>query len=515
METFIHFLNGEWPLLLTKIWEQLYLVSIATLLAIMVGLPLGMIIYRMRSLKLLVLGVVSALWTLPSLALLALFIPVFGIGAKSAIIVLSIYGVLPVLRNTVTGLENVSPDNIEAARGLGFTSWQRLTMVELPLASPVIIAGIRTSVSISVGVATLASFVGAGGLGDFINQGLALNNTNLILLGAVPAAVMALVFDYLIARIESGVTLPNVRRRIVVWCSILFTIICILPAAISLSDLKSVFANRSPSIRIVTKNFTEQIILGELLSQMIESHTRLHVKRRFNLGTTAICQSALLSNEIDMYPEYTGTAYLTVLNQHNPPAAHLLYEVVKREYKKLFDLDWLPPFGFNNTQALAVQSAFAKQYNLHDISDLKSIENRLIIGVPAEFMQREDALLGLEKNYHLHFGEIRQMDPGLMYDAIKNGQVNLINAFSTDGRIPAYGLVLLNDDLHFYPDYHAAPVIRSDMLKKHPEILTALKPLLGGINDKTMRDLNYQVDVLHRSPYAVAQKFLRSRKLID
>ncbi|VVC75597.1 Choline-binding protein [Aquicella siphonis] len=513
-DSFMQFVASEWPVLLTKLWEQLYLVCIATSLAVMIGLPLGIIVRRLHKMKILVLGLASAVWTVPSLALLALFIPVLGIGVKPAILVLSIYGVLPVLRNTVAGLENVSPDSIEAARGLGFTRWQRLTMVELPLACPVIIAGIRTSVSISIGVATLASFVGAGGLGDFINQGLALNNANLILLGAVPAAAMALGFDYLIALIESRMAVSQIRRKKLVWFAVFMMSAAALIALGVMYAAHDLFSENRQSIRIASKNFTEQIVLGELMSQMIEARTRLRVERRFNLGTTAICHAAILSNEIDLYPEYTGTAYLTVLKLHHPPDARNLYAQVRREYKKQFDLDWLAPFGFNNTQALAVKSAFARQYHLRDISDLLLIEDRLIIGVPAEFMQREDALIGLEKTYHLNFGQIRQMDAGLMYDAIKNGQVNLINAFSTDGRIPAYDLVLLNDDKKFYPDYSAAPVIRSQVLKLHPEVEWALKPLLGSLSGQAMRELNYQVDVMHRAPYTAAHDYLRAHKFI-
>ncbi len=506
---------NEWPILLTKLWEQFYLVGLSLFFAMLIGLPLGIIIRNFKSGKSIILGIASALWTIPSLALLAFFIPLVGIGVKPAIIVLSLYAILPILRNTVTGLDNVSSSSIEAARGLGFTKMQRLWMVELPLAFPVILAGIRTSVTMSIAIATLAAFIGAGGLGDFINQGLALNNTNLLLLGSIPAALMALIFDYALAYLETSLATPHVKKFRLKYTTKLLSVLII--ALIIIGGIFSVLhysGGQQRSIRIASKNFTEQIILGELIAQLLETKTPLHVVRKFNLGSTAICHAALLNNEIDLYPEYTGTAYLTVLNYHKIIPANSLYAVVKSEYEKRFNLIWLTPFGFNNTQALAVKNTFALQHHLKNISDLKNIESQLIIGVPAEFMQREDALIGLTRVYHLQFGQIRQMDPGLMYKAIETDEVNLINAFSTDGRIPAYHLVLLNDDKHFYPDYHAAPIIRADILQAYPEIENVLKPLLGSIDDKTMRELNYQVDIQHVTPYQVAKSFLKSRKLI-
>ena len=198
--TVFEFIQSKQSVLFTKVIEQIDLVFWAVCIALIIGVPLGIVVYRRAKLKNITLQFASIMWTIPSLALFAFFIPFFGIGITPAIIVLSIYAILPILRNTVTGLDGVPEASVEAARGLGFTRIQRLMMVELPLAMPVIVAGIRTAVSISVGVATLAAFIGAGGLGDFINQGLALNNTRLILLGAIPAALLALILDFIIGR---------------------------------------------------------------------------------------------------------------------------------------------------------------------------------------------------------------------------------------------------------------------------------------------------------------------------
>lgn len=516
----INFISSNLSLLGTKIIEQLYLVLLSLSLALIIGLPLGIILVWMPKLKNSVLNIISALWTIPSLALLALFIPFLGIGFKPAIITLAIYAFLPIVRNTIIGLENVPRENIEAADGLGFTKRQRMFLVEFPLALPVIIGGIRIASIVVVGVATLAAFVGAGGLGDFINQGLALNNSRLLLLGAIPAAAMALLFDFILGKIETFLVVKQSSpartpyfRRIVIALGIIIFIAGLVKMFLPWSS----FYSNNATIRVASKNFSEQIILGELMAELLEAKTNLHVIRKFNLGTTAICQAALLNNQIDIYPEYTGTAYLTVLNYNKPQSYQTpaqIYQTVKRAYLHRYNLLWLPKFGFNNTQAMVVRADFAKRYNLINISDLIPIQSMLVMGAPAEFLKRPDGFIGLNKTYGLKFAAVKQMDPGLMYQAINSNAVNIINAFSTDGRIIAYHLVTLRDDKHLYLPYDAAAIIRPDILSKHKAIYSALQPLFGLLDDKTMQQLNYQVDVLKRSPAEVAHDFLEAKKLV-
>ncbi len=511
-----NFLSANAPQLKIKLIEQSYLVALSTGLALLIGIPLGILLTRTPRVKNFVMSLISALWTVPSLALLAFFIPFLGIGIKPAIITLAIYALLPILRNTVTGLEGVPDASIEAAYGLGFTNWQRLWMVELPLALPVMIAGIRTAVSIGVGVATLAAFIGAGGLGDFINQGLALNNTDLILLGAIPAAIMALVLDFIIGQIEKAIQTKHIKRSKGEKIKLTCLIIIIVGAFVFLAQnaVANYLMDRGDTIRIASKNFTESMTLAEMMTQLIEAKTKLTVIPKYNLGSTSICQAALLNGQIDMYPEYTGTAYLMVLKLKDPKSPQQVYQAVKDNYKKRFNLIWLKPFGFNNTEAIIVRQSFAKKFQLTDISDLIPIEKRLIIGAPAEFMKRPDGFIGLKDTYHLQFGKVRQMDPGLMYEAIKSGAVNVIAGFSTDGRIPAYHLVVLRDDKHFYPPYYAAPIIRGDVLKAHPEINKVLQSLFGTIDDATMQRLNYEVDIEKKSPAQVAREFLMQKGLL-
>jgi len=301
-----------------KTGQQIYLAGFAMFLAILIGVPVGLKIARRQKAKSIVLGIANVFQTIPSLALLVFLLPFLGIGAKPAIITLSIYAFLPIIRNTVTGIEGVMPDMIEAADGLGFTRLQKLWMVELPLALPVMIAGIRTAAAMSVGIATLAAFIGAGGLGDFIYQGLSLNDNRLVLLGAIPAALLALAVDFFIARIEKFIA----RRRYKHWRSkgmrfrwvaAIVVFVLLIPSAFFVYTQS---VSTEPVIRIGSKNFTEQLILGEMMSQIISEKAHIKVVKKFNLGSDLICHRALLKGNIDMYPEYTGTASNPLVYYH-------------------------------------------------------------------------------------------------------------------------------------------------------------------------------------------------------
>lgn len=498
-----------------KLWQQLYLVGLSTAAAILIGIPLGIWITRRPRLKPSILGTAGILQTIPSLALLAFLLPFFGIGVKPALIALTLYALLPIIRNTLTGLEGVPENLLEAARGLGFTLKQRLWLVELPLALPNIIAGIRTSAVIGVGIATLAAFIGAGGLGDFINQGLAMNNTRLILLGAIPAALLALVIDFVIGKIEKMIAKQrnNQQQRVFKRNSLIALSLFIIGLAIIIPYCSM---REKGTVTVSSKNFVESMILAEMMSEMIEQHTALKVKRRFNLGSTQINQAAMLRGEVDLYPEYTGTAYLIVLDQQykKPYTSQQLFNIVSKAYKQQFDFRWLPPFGYDNSQALIVQQGFAKLHGVSRISDLLPLEKNLILGAASEFMLRQDGMPGLKRVYNLQFKAVKEMDLGLMFSALQDGRVQVIAGFSTDGRIPALQLQVLKDNKHLFPPYDAAPVIRQATLDKYPEILKALSPLANLIDNRTMQDLNYQVDIKQISPQQVAHEYLLSKKLI-
>lgn len=508
------FLGTQMPELLLKLWQQIYMVGFSTLVAIVLGIPLGIIAHRHKSFGKIIISIANILQTIPSLALLAFLIPFLGIGVLPAITALILYALLPIIRNTLQGLEGVSPTLLEAAKGIGFTPMQQLWQVEFPMAMPAILTGIRLSTVIGVGIATLAAFIGAGGLGDFINRGLMTNNTQLILLGAIPAALLALFMDFSLGWIEKrfrqrSEKMSHHKKHRKLFLSTVVLFICM--------GLIFFFfharTQRSNTIIIGSKNFTESIILSEMMAKMIETHTNLKVERKFDLGGTKICQEAMLKGAIDLYPDYTGTAYTMVLNKNYVQgiSPQDIFTLVKNEYLKKFNILWLSPFGFNNSQSLAVKKSFSQHYHVKNISDLTSVEKILIFAIPAEARQRFDGIPGLKKIYGLDFPEIREMNMGLIYEALLSDKVNVALVFTTDGQIPAYSLVVLKDDKHLYLPYDAAPLIREKTLAKHPEIQKALAPLLGSLDDKTMQQLNAKAQLSKIPAEIVADDYLKEK----
>ena len=271
---------------------------------------------------------------------------------------------------------------------------------------------------------------------------------------------------------------------------------------------------RGKTITIGSKNFTEQLLIGEIMAQMIEEETDLEVARKFNLGGTMICHNALLNGGIDLYAEYTGTALTAILKKDTVSDPEKAYRTVAEAYGEKYKCRWLNPFGFNNTYAITVRSDFARKHNLTNISDLAAIAGDLTAGFTAEFMEREDGYPGLKEAYEIKFKTTKDMEPSLMYRAIDGKDVDVICAFATDGRIAAYDLKMLRDDKMFFPPYYAAPVIRMDLLEKHPQISSVLQPLAGLLNDKTMQELNLEVDAGKKEPAAVAREFLIRKNIL-
>ena len=530
-DSWIAFVSERLPELWVRTGEHLILTGTSTGIAILMGIPLGIWAARVWWLRGPLTGGVGILQTIPSLAMLAILLALLQkIGAVPAIIALTLYALLPIVRNTLTGLNGVPPAVLEAAHGIGMTSGQRLRLVEIPLSTPVIVAGIRTAAVVGVGIATLSAFIGAGGLGQFINRGLALSDTRLILLGALPAAVLALIVDGSIAAFQWGLRRKRpkgsrLKERI---DPFLRPVALAMPVALIVTGGVAYLSTRaSPSnpawgpsavdgrtVTIGTKNFTEQLILGELMAQVIEARTDLRVERRFNLGGTMISHGAFTSGGIDLYAEYTGTALTTILNQDVMADPDRIHAIVAREYRQRFLAEWLPPFGFNNTYAITVRTSDAASRELRTISDLVPLAGTLRAGFTAEFSERPDGYPGLRRAYGLRFREVRDFDPALMYQAIANREVDAISAFATDGRIAAFDLQPLRDDRGFFPPYQAAPVVRTEVLEAHPALRQALGLLGGLVDDATMQHLNFEVDERKRRPADVAREFLESRQLL-
>ena len=272
-------------------------------------------------------------------------------------------------------------------------------------------------------------------------------------------------------------------------------------------------ANR---IVVGSKNFTEQLILGELFAQIIEARTHLPVERRFYLAGTFICHQAILAGRIDIYPEYTGTALTAVLKQQPSSDKQEVYRRVKQGYESKFGLSMGPPLGFDDTFAMVIRGEDARQLHLKTLSEAAVFTPKWRAGFGYEFMERPDGYKGLVASYGLRFAEApRIMDLGLITRALKERQVDIIAGNNTDGLIPALDFVVLDDDHHYFPPYEAVAIMRGEMLKNHPEVGAALDALSGAISDEDMRRLNYAVDGQHRDVTAVVREFLKQRGLIN
>ena len=517
--TLLDFFSRNSGELIALTFEHLFLVVVSTGIAILIGVPLGILLTRRPALSKPVLGFANIMQTVPSLALFGFLIPLNiylfhvkilgGIGARTAIVALVLYALLPIIRNTFTGISNVDPAIRDAGRGMGMTDRQLLFQVELPLALGVIIAGVRVATVICVGTATIAAAIDAGGLGRYIFRGLRANDNVLILAGAVPAALIAIVADLLLGYIERAIQFGGAiqwRSKKLVWGSALSLLIIF-------GVVGFLMGKPAGRIAIGSKDFTEQVILGELLAQAIEGKTGLQVVRRFDLGGN-LAHDALVAGEIDVYVEYTGTALLAILRGQPLTDPQEVYRQVKDEYANRFKLEWTEPLGFNNTFAVLVRGEDAKKLGLKTITNASRVSARWRAGFGQDFMSRADGYPGFARTYGFHFQEIREMDLSLTYRALAEKQVDLIAGNSTDGLISRYGLVQLEDDRRYFPPYDAVPVARQEILQKYPELRAVLKQLGGTLTVDEMRRLNYAVDGEKRQPRDVAREFLQRKGIL-
>ncbi len=518
---FFQFLQQNWLELLALTREHIFLVFVSTGLAILIGVPLGVLLTRVKSLQTPILGIANIMQTIPSLALFGLLIPIpfiGGIGARTAIIALALYSFLPVIRNTVTGISGVDARVREAALAMGMTDWQILKMVELPLAAPVILTGIRVAVVISVGVATVAAAVGAGGLGTYIFRGLRQNDNNLLLAGAISSALLALLADFALGQFEKSFDFKNkssiARRKFVALAAtgliILFLGLSFIPnSKFQIPNNNSEIANQT--VRVGSKDFTESVILAEILAQMLEKKG-LAVERQFELGGN-LAHDALLSNQIDVYPEYTGTAFTAILKRQPITDTQKVYDETRREYAENFNLNLSPPLGFSNDFAILVRGDAARKLNLKTISDAVPQSKNWQAGFGQDFMSRADGYAGFAKKYNFNFQkQPREMDLSLTYRALAAGEVDIIAGNSTDGLISALDLFQLEDDKKYFPPYQAVFVARAD---KSEILREAFEKLSGAISTEEMRRLNYEVDGNKKTPKDAAAEWLKNKEPLN
>jgi osmoprotectant transport system permease protein len=459
--------------------------------------------------------------TIPSLALFGFLIPlpfIGGIGARTAIVALVLYSLLPIIRNTVTGILGVDANVREAAVAMGMTGRQILWQVELPLAMSVIITGVRVALVIAIGVATIAAAVGAGGLGVFIFRGIRQFDNNLLLAGAVPAALLALIADFGLGLIERHFAIGRRRKgKSSKWRVFAVAATAAVVAAIitgvylgSRGSLSPGAQSKSARVVVGSKDFTESAILAEIVAQMLEAR-RVTVERNLELGGN-LPHDGLLAGKIDLYPEYTGTSYTAILKHAPITDPRAVYEQVKKEYAEKYNLVVSEPLGFDNTFAILVRGAEARRLGLKTISYAVPQARNWRAGFGQDFMSRADGYPGFVKAYGLKFAEQpREMDLSLTYIALASGQVDLIAGNSTEGRIAALDLVQLQDDRHYFPPYEAVYVVRKDSLDNVPALAEVLAKLANAIPTEEMRQLNYEVDANKRGRAEVVREWLKRK----
>jgi osmoprotectant transport system permease protein len=485
-------------------------VSIAALaLGLAVSLPLALIARNRAVLRGALLGFASVVQTVPGLALLALFYPLLlalaalslswlGVGFSAfgflpAVLALALYSMLPVLRNTITGLQGIDPAILEAAQGVGMTPRQSLFMVELPLALPVMMAGIRTAAVWVIGTATLSTPIGQTSLGNYIFAGLQTQNWVFVLFGCVAAAALALVVDQLLALVETGIRTRSRIRAALGGIGVLALVAATLVPSMA----------RSPSSYVVAaKTFTEQYVLAALIAQRLQA-AGLSASSREGLGS-AVIYEALKNNDIDVYVDYSGTLWTNQFHQSDiKPRAELLAELKTMLARQNITL--LGGLGFENAYALVVPRRRAESLGIRSIADLAPHAGAMSIAADYEFFSRPE-WTDLHKAYGLSFRAQRQMQPDFMYAAVASSEVDVIAGYTSDGLIAKYDLVVLDDSRHAIPPYDAV-VLLSPKRADDQALRAALTPLLGHIDIASMREANLRAsgNDAASSPAAVAR----------
>ena len=485
------------------------LVSLTALaLGLGISLPVAIASRRRPFLRGALLAMAGIVQTIPGLALLALFYPLllalaalsertFGkgfsaLGFLPSVLALALYSMLPVLRNTVTGLNGVDKRLSEAARVVGVGPWRLLQDIELPLALPVIMAGIRTSAVWVIGTATLATPIGQTSLGNYIFTGLQTQNWVFVIFGCVAAALLALAVDQLLALVQAGVT----RRsgvRTTLGALGLVALIC----AAFLPGLARPHSN----FLVGAKTFTEQYILAALVQQRLEA-SGLTASRRPGLGSNVLFD-ALASSEVDVAVDYSGTLWTNRMQRQDVVPREQLLDTLSQWLQKTHGIQMLGSLGFENAYALAMTRKRAEALNIRSIADLAGHARDLTVAGDYEIFARPE-WMALRKIYGLNFRRQRQMQPEFMYKAVADGEVDVIAAYTSDGQIPTYDLVVLSDDSHAIPPYDAILLI-SPKRANDSELVAALKPLIGTIDVATMRAANARASNGSDTPDSVAR----------
>ena len=473
--------------------QHIQLSFAALALALLIALPLAVWAARSPAVARIALGFASLVQTIPALALLALFYPLLlalttllgdwiePLGFLPSLLALTLYALLPILRNAVTGLVGVDPALVEAADGMGMTAWQKLRLVEAPLAAPTIMAGIRTAAVWTIGAATLSTTVGQPSLGDLIFAGLQTQNWTLVLAGCLSSAALAISVDALLGLIENGIAARK-RLRIGIAASLL--------AAGLIASLWPQPTETREVVTVGAKRFTEQYILARVIGARLEK-AGYAVHYREGLGSAVVFQ-ALANGDVDIYVDYAGTIWTNEMDRSDRLARPDMLAAIGKWAHDTHGINLVGPLGFENTYAFAVRGDDARRLGLETLNDLARVSPDFVFGTDLEFLERPE-WRSVKQAYPMAFKAERAFEPTFMYRALASGQADVISAFSSDGRIAAYGFTVLDDPKGAVPSYDAIMMV-SPAHARDSRFIDAIAPLENAISVERMREANYRVD---------------------
>lgn len=493
------------------VWEHLFIVLSASILSVIVGVMLGILAYIFPKARGIILRIVDLLQTIPSLALLGIIMVFLNPGKLTVIIGITLYSLLPIVRNTFLGLQGVDDGVKEAARGMGMSKPYRIMTVEFPLAFPTVFTGIRIAVVNAIGTAVFAAFVGGGGLGGVITQGIRISSMKMILSSTGVLMIIAVVLDLLMSWFEKQMHNYNGRSK-----KIWIPVIAVLAAFCMLVPYG---IGTSGDIELYDGDYSETQLMHHMVKMLVEDKTDLSVNIKDQMSQVNNF-NALKSDghTCDLMISYDGTLLTTFFHQDvtDVPDGITIYDYVNKVAAEKYNMQLLEKLGFDNTYAVAVPQEIADKYNLEKVSDLVPVANQLTFGAEQSFFTLEGSMKynPFVEFYGLNFKDSIPVDQGLKYTAIENGSFDVTVVYATDGLNRKVGLKVLEDDRSFFPDYNGAFLVRNDLIEKYPELESILNELAGAISTEQMAELTYQVDVAGRSVDDVAKEFLVNLGLI-
>ena len=499
------------------ICEHLFIVLAASILSICIGLPLGILSYVYPKARAIILRVVDLLQTIPSLALLGIIMVFLGAGKITVIIGITLYSLLPIVRNTCLGLQEVAPGVKEAARGMGMSKPYRVLMVEFPLAFPTVFTGIRIAVVNAIGTAVFAAFVG-GGLGGIINRGIRIQDMTLILSGTGALMVIAILLDLLMGWFEKQMRKSRGGSR-TMWVPV----VAILLAFVLLLPYGTGKGGGENELMLYDGDYSETQIMHHMVKMLVEDKTDLTVTIQDQMSQVNNFKSLIGdSHTCDLMISYDGTLLTTFLqlDTADVPEGTSIYDYANQVAGERHDIRLLEKLGFDNTYAIAVPQAVADQYGLETVSDLIPVADHLVFGAEHEFFTQEGSMKfgPFTAFYGLNFKDVVSVDVSLKYAAAEKGSFDVTEVYATDGLNRKANLKVLEDDLSFFPDYNGALLVRVDTFERFadtaPNLEEVLNLLADQISNDDMVEMTYQVDVLGRTVDDVAHEFLVSRGLL-